>query len=148
MKALKMALSWFVSCAAAALLPLSVLRARPALSSLTGVLAAGFALDFFSALSFLLAVTDFDRLALTLETDFFSNVFLGVFSFLTALFDLELRVSRFKLLAGVFLRADFMALLAIDALPEKAALATEALVGDLEGDALTTEAFSTEVFAA
>jgi len=112
---------------------------------LTGVLVAGLDLDFFSALSFLLAVTDFERLALTtLEADFFSIAFLGVFSFLTALLDLDLRVSRFKLFAGVYLRADFMTLLAMDALPERAALATEALAGDLEVDILITDTFSTE----
>jgi len=37
-----------------------------------------------------------------------------------------------------------MTLLAMDALPERAALATEALAGDLEVDILITDAFSTE----
>lgn len=146
MKALKIALSWFDSYAAAALLPLSVLRARPALSSTTAVLVAGFAFDFFSAFSFLGAAADFERELLVLAAGF-SATFFGVFSFLTVvLFDREVRVSRFSTLAGVCLRADLRAaVLATDALPA-VALPTEALAGDFEELALTTDALVAVAF--
>lgn len=121
---------------AAALLPLSVFRARLLRSSFFATLATGLALDFGAAFSFLLA-TDFERDARLLGAGFSVATFFGVFTFLTLFERVLLRGSAFLAFAGVCLRADLgagalNALFATEAFAY--ALATDALVGDLDGD--------------